>query len=1070
MNIFNRLAEQLGKLKVSRKLMLIYLLDLTAVIYISSILINEKFIAIDFARKEVQGNDYLVKVRDALLDIARIDEHELLGHRHALSTQPLLNAEQQLGHGLGSASLNEAFASAITLAEQAPPGGTAKAIDVALSRGQDLMTRVGNQSNLILDPDLDSYYTMSQVVLRYPDLLHLIHDISVLLRDATPPGDPRSQDVRTRFLIIEGRFNAVVQGIAGDHAEALAAGDIELTQSLKPAQQRLVASIEDFLGASRRLIDAGPAPAGLRDANFARGRLLTDLQASWTISGLQLDRLLQLRIQTLYHRMWMHFGNALALLLVILAVVTFVARQIARPLKHLSDVANTVRRTGDHTLRANWRSQDEIGSLVAAFNDMLAQLYQERETQKELAVAARAAEVERALVASTPIALVVTSIPRHEVLNANLPAESWLNGLRADPWEASLDPQVRRRFFQELHDRGYVDEFEVRWHVHGEFKWAMLSARRMHYQGQDALITAFSPINQLKTLEHRLQLWAKVFEVSGEGILIVNMEKRVLNANHAFMRHTGHEFHDVAGQQASMFFSSGNEPDLPLQLWQSVASQGAWQGEVCIRRQNGSFYPAWLMANVVRQPQGEISHYIFSTIDITDRKKSEQRIRFLADHDTLTELPNRSLCHERLRMATQHAQRSGKKVAVLFIDLDGFKEVNDSLGHHVGDGLLRSVAGRLTDAVRAGDTVSRLGGDEFVVVLDGVLDVNEVAHIVEERLMPLIRSPYVIEGADVQISCSLGIAIYPDDAVDIDELMRQADTAMYQAKAGGKDGVQFFTGEMTQRANARMQLENKLRQALDMDQFFLLWQPQVSAATGALVGVEGLLRWRHPELGIVSPADFIPIAEETGLMVPIGAWVIEEGCRQVATWRAEGLHAIQVALNVSGLQLREAGLVDTVQQSMTRHHVSGGILQLELTESVVMEEAEQNLQQLHALRSLGVGLSIDDFGTGYSSLAYLNRFPIDKLKIDRSFVHDLLTDPTNLALTLAIVGLGHTLGFKVVAEGVAHEEEAVLLRRGGCDELQGVLIARPMPAHELTAWARQRGVSAHWLEASSDAV
>jgi len=1056
MKILNRLEELLGKLKVSRKLMLIYLLDLTAVIYISSILINEKFIAIDFARKEVQGNAYIVDVRAALLDIARLGVNDQTDQAPPDKTPSLLDVEQKLGAGLSSAALNQAFIDALKVATHASQTDTPNAIDTALFRGRDLMTRVGNQSNLILDPDLDSYYTMSQVVLRFPELLQIMHGINELLRDAAPPGDPRRQDVRTRFLIIEGKLSAVQQGIASDHEEALAAGDQLLAQSLRPPQQRLAASIEDFRDASRRLIDEGPTPTNQKNVQVSQRRLLDDLQSSWTVSGHQLDRLLKRRIDELYHRMWMHLGTALVLLLAILALVTFVARQIARPLKHLSTVANTVRSTGDHTLRAHWRSEDEIGSLTIAFNDMLEQLYQEREIQKEMAATARAAEVERALVAATPIALVVTSIPEHEVLNANLPAEVWLKGNRSDPWKTGLDPQVRLRFFQELYDRGAVNEFEVRWHAGGESKWAMLSARRMRYQGQDALITAFSPINHLKTLEHRLQLWAKVFQASGEGILIVDAEQRVLTANHAFICQTGHELQDVSGRPASMLFSFGNEAGLPLELWQNVAAKGVWQGELCIRRNNGTIYPAWLMASAVRQTQGDLTHYILSSIDITDRKKSEMRIRFLADHDTLTELPNRSLCIERLRMATQHAQRTDKKVAVLFIDLDGFKEINDSLGHHIGDGMLRSVAKRLTEAVRAGDTVSRLGGDEFVVVLDEVADINEVAHIVEERLMPLVRQPHIIDDNELRISCSLGIAIYPDDASDIDELMRKADTAMYQAKAGGKDGVQFFTGEMTQRAQARMQLEHELSQALDADQFFLLWQPRVSAATGALVGVEGLLRWKHPEMGIVSPAEFIPIAEETGLIVPIGAWVIEEGCRQIAAWRDQGLHAIHVSLNVSGLQLREAGLVDTVRQSMARHHIPAGVLELELTESMVMDGAEHHLQQMHALRSLGVDLSIDDFGTGYSSLAYLNRFPINKLKIDRSFVHDMLTDATDRTLTLAIVGLGHTLGLQVVAEGVEHEAQAALLRDGGCDELQGFLIAKPMPASDIMAWDRQR--------------
>ncbi|MDP1789146.1 MAG: EAL domain-containing protein, partial [Methylibium sp.] len=355
-----------------------------------------------------------------------------------------------------------------------------------------------------------------------------------------------------------------------------------------------------------------------------------------------------------------------------------------------------------------------------------------------------------------------------------------------------------------------------------------------------------------------------------------------------------------------------------------------------------------------------------------------------------------------------------------------------------------------------GDTVSRLGGDEFVIVLNGVQHIDEVTHIVDQRLIPLIRQPHLVEGAELHVSCSVGIAIFPDDATDIDELMKHADTAMYQAKAGGKDAAEFFTAEMTQRAESRMQLDADLRRALELGQFELHWQPRVSAAAGVLLGVEGLLRWQHPQRGLVSPAHFIPLAEETGLIVPIGAWVIEQACRQVAAWRAQGLPSFGVSINLSARQLRDDGLTEQVRASMLRHGVPPGVLELELTESMVMDDAERNLRQMHTLRDLGVGLSIDDFGTGYSSLAYLNRFPIDKLKIDRSFVHDMLADPTDRAITMAIIGLGHALGLQVVAEGVEEPRAAALLREARCDELQGFLFGRPMPVTVFEAWLAER--------------
>jgi len=648
---------------------------------------------------------------------------------------------------------------------------------------------------------------------------------------------------------------------------------------------------------------------------------------------------------------------------------------------------------------------------------------------------------------------------------------------------------VRARFFQQLADRGAVDEFEVRWRVGDEAAWAVLSARRVQFQGHDAVLTAFSPINHLKLMERRLELWAKVFEASGEGILIVDASRQILTANQAFSRHTGYDLQDVVGERPALVLPGIDEHGEASALWTTVNQRGLWHGELLVRRRNGSEYPAWVMVSAVRQSPSatlrrhgdagapgpsalamghEISHYIFTSIDISDRKKSEQRIQFLAQHDVLTELPNRSLCIERLRMALQQAQRSGHQVAVLFIDLDRFKDINDTLGHHFGDGLLRSVASRLQEAVRAGDTVSRLGGDEFVVVLGAVANAGEVSHIVNERLIPRIRTPHVVNGAELHVSCSVGIAIHPQDGEDIDTLMRNADTAMYQAKAAGRDSAQFYAADMTERAQFRHQLDSDLRRALEQAQFCLHWQPRINAINGSIAGAEGLLRWLHPERGMVAPGEFIALAEETGLIVPIGAWVIDEACCQIARWRLEGLHLGNVSINLSARQLRDDNLIDVVRDAMQRHAVPPGMLELELTESMVMEDAEGNLRQMHALRALGVSLSIDDFGTGYSSLAYLNRFPIDKLKIDRSFVHDMLVDRTDRAITMAVIGLGHTLGLKVVAEGVEHAGEAAILRDAGCDELQGYLFGRPMPAQLLFDWASTHARTSQDQDASDE--
>jgi diguanylate cyclase (GGDEF)-like protein/PAS domain S-box-containing protein len=1033
---FSRL---IARLSVGRKLMLIYLLDLTAVIFVSGILINEKFIAIDFAEKEIQGSSYVAEVRDTLISAARLGAGDAMAQA-GLGPARAAAAHAQLmhGRGLGTADLSATLQAALTTTQAAPEADLGPAVDRTLGAGRDLLTRVANQSNLILDPDLDSYYTMSLLVLRYPELLEQVQALGREMRAADPTQ-------RTRYLILEGRLDATVQGIRADHAEGFAAGDAALRTALLPHEQALAKAVAEFRSAANQAAERPDETNPRLAAGMAQRELVDTLQLAWTATNGEMARLLAQRDDGLYQRMWDHLGTALTLLLLILGLVTFVARQIARPLHHLSGVADTVRRTGDHTLRAQWNSTDEIGRLVVAFNDMLAQLDREREVQKELAASARAAEVERALVEATPIPLVVTAIPGHEVLHVNPPAEAWLAGRRTDPWKVGLEPSVRARFFQQLSDRGAVDEFEVHWTAGAEPAWAVLSARRLQYQGRDAVLTAFAPINHLKLMERRLQLWAKVFEASSEGILIVDAERRVLTVNLAFTRQTGLELPDVVGEQPEAL-------QLSDAVWPTALLRGTWQGEISVRRRNGSEYPAWLMVSAVRQGPAEVSHYIVTSIDISDRKRSEERIRFLAEHDVLTELPNRALCTERLRMALQQARRGGHQVAVLFIDLDRFKDINDSLGHHIGDGLLRSVARRLQDSVREGDTVSRLGGDEFVIVLANVASANEVAQIVHERLIPGIRAAHPVEGAELHVSCSVGIAMYPADATDLDELMRHADTAMYQAKASGKDNAQFFATDMTERAQARLLLIGQLRHALELQQLHLHWQPRVRASDGALMGVEGLLRWRHPDLGTVPPSQFIPVAEDSGLIVPIGEWVVERACAQISAWRAEGRPPLSVSINLSARQLQDDELVGVVRTAMDRHAVPPGMLELELTESMVMVDAEVNLKRLHSLRALGVSLSIDDFGTGYSSLAYLNRFPIDKLKIDRSFVHDMLGNPTDRAITMAIIGLGHTLGLQVVAEGVETIGEAALLREAGCDELQGFLFGAAMSTEALAEW------------------
>ena len=1038
------LTRFLGRLSVGRKLLLIFLLDMSAVVYISGILVNEKYLAINFARKELAGNAYIGGLQDAILASAAAAPSAL----PALALPAVRQAEQQWGEGMGSAEPSRQFIRSLEALQAGPEPAQAHA---ALTHGRELVTRVGNQSNLILDPDLDSYYTMSLIVLRMPELLDAVSGVSShVLARPVGSGDASAQ---ARHLLLEGRLDTGWQATASDYAEAFAAGTPALRAALQGSRQALQTALEQYRESARRATAPGAGAAEREALLRAHGAVLARIGQAWQQARGEMDSLLRTRIDGFFARMWLHLGTALGLLALILTAVFFVARQIAMPLKRLAGVTDQVRLTGDHGLRASWHASDEIGRLVLGFNDMLAQLDRERLVQQELAASARAAEAQQQLVEAMPIPMMVTAVPGHQVLHANRPAKAWLDNRIDDPWRVGLEPAVRSRFFQQLADRDAVDEFEVCWHAGAEPTWAVLSARRLEFQGQSAVLTAFTPINHLKFMERRLELWAKVFESSSEGIVIIDAQHRILTANLAFCRHTGYELHELIGAPVASAEQLGGTAAFLAALWPQLERRSHWQGEVEMQRRNGSRYPAWLILSVMRDGrEGAVSHYIATTIDISDRKRNEERISFLAQHDVLTELPNRSLCVERLRLALQQAQRRGDKVATLFIDLDRFKHINDSLGHHIGDGLLRSVARRLVDAVRAGDTVSRLGGDEFVVVLDGVKDLHEVVHIVDQRLVPLVRAPHDVDGTRLHISCSVGVALYPDDAQDLDTLMRHADVAMYQAKALGRDTAHFFTAELNERAQTRLRLESNLRLALDRDELSLHYQPRVDAHDGSVLGVEALLRWHSPALGEVAPEQFIAIAEETRLIMPIGAWVIDEACRQMAAWRGQGLAPGQVSINVSALQLGDDGLVETLRAALARHGLPAGAVELELTESMLMDRAEQTLARLHAIKRLGVELAIDDFGTGYSSLNYLNRFPIDRLKVDRSFVRDMFHDPADLAITRAIIGLGHTLGLRVVAEGVETEREAQTLRSAGCDELQGYLIARPMAAGDLQRW------------------
>lgn len=562
-------------------------------------------------------------------------------------------------------------------------------------------------------------------------------------------------------------------------------------------------------------------------------------------------------------------------------------------------------------------------------------------------------------------------------------------------------------------------------------------------------------IHHLRRQQQRLRLYAQIFQHSGEAILVTDRDNRIIDINPAFTHLTGYELHEIRYQNPRLLKSQHTHPQIYQNLWETLKQTGHWQGELWDRRKDGSVYPKWVSISVIRDEGHAITHHIASFIDISERKAAEAHIERLAHHDALTGLLNRYSLESRLEQALFSAKREYHTLAVLFIDMDRFKLINDTLGHSVGDCLLQDVARRLLQNVRESDIVARQGGDEFVVVLinpDSTHGVTLIAH----KILKSLAHTYTIEEHSLHTSPSIGVAMYPHDGDTVDTLLKNADTAMYHAKEQGRNNIQFFAEEMTQQANERMALERDLRQALAKQQLSLRYQPQVKADTQKVCGFEALLRWEHPEKGFIPPDRFIALAEEAGLIEDMGAWVLEEACAQLSRWQTQGFHGLRMAINLSAYQLRSPRLVEQVQQCLQRYALSAEDLELEVTESVAMESPEQAIEQLRALRDVGVRLAIDDFGTGYSSLAYLKHLPIQTLKLDRSFVHNIESDSNNAAISAATVALAHTLGLEVVAEGVENPAQRDLLAyEHGCDYLQGYLFGKPETAAQATVYLQQ---------------
>ena len=570
------------------------------------------------------------------------------------------------------------------------------------------------------------------------------------------------------------------------------------------------------------------------------------------------------------------------------------------------------------------------------------------------------------------------------------------------------------------------------------------------------LIVAASAIvfylRESRRAEADLRVAATAFE-SLDGMLVTDENKVILRVNQAFTDITDYTADEVVGLTPSLLSSGRHDAVFYSLMWNSIVQEGAWQGEIWNRRKNGEVYPQWLGITAVKGSHGEITHYVGTMSDISQRKAAESEIEYLAFYDFVTRLPNRRLLTDRLNQARAACARSGRRGALLFIDLDNFKTLNDTLGHDKGDLLLEQVAQRLVGCVREGDTVARFGGDEFMVLLENLSENSEEAashtRAVGEKILATLNQAYVLDGHRHHGTSSIGATLFSSQKEAVDDLLKQADLAMYQAKEAGRNAMRFFDLEMQSVVTARAALEADLRQSLELNEFVLYYQPQVDQQ-GRVTGLEALVRWQHPQRGFVSPGEFIPLAEDTGLILPLGHWVLETACRQLLAWASQAeLASLSVAVNISARQFRHPDFAQEVLAVIDQTGADPLKLKLELTESLLVDDLEDIIAKMTALKARGVSFSLDDFGTGYSSLSYLKRLPLDQLKIDQSFVRDILSDPNDAAIARTIVALANSLGLSVIAEGVETGAQRDCLASAGCYAYQGYLFARPLPVDEV---------------------
>ncbi len=772
----------------------------------------------------------------------------------------------------------------------------------------------------------------------------------------------------------------------------------------------------------------------------------------------------QQRISLAKLRLW---SGQILLQMLLFMIIWRLVRSFTRPIEALQETMTAMQIDGDLSRRVEIQGKDEISRMASAFNSLVSKLQSSNDARDSIEHALRSAESRaRTVLDNLGVGIIImneqgiieTCNPAADEIFGYAPNESMGQNVRMlmpEPYRDLHDASLRR--YREtgkprLLESGRPAVLGVTTEMTGlrkdgsSFPLA-IKVTEVLVDDRRLFLASVRDITSRKQNEEDLRIAATAFETR-EGILITDLNHIILKVNHAFTQMTGYSMDEVTGRTPDLLKSGRHDETFHADMWEIIYRDKYWQGEIWSRRKNGEIYPISLTTTAVTDTNNQVTHYVSVFSDITLRKRSEEEIHRLAFYDLLTGLPNRSLLQDRLQLALNNSARKKKFGALLFIDLDNFKILNDTKGHNIGDLLLIEVARRLQGCVREADTVARLGGDEFVIMLEGIDEdaskAATAARDIAEKALALMRQRFTLLEFEHHSSCSIGISLYLGHATGIDELFKHADSAMYQAKTQGRNTICFFDPAMQAELVIRTAMADDLRMALPNQQFMLYYQIQVNGRDA--MGAEVLLRWQHPLRGLVSPLKFIPIAEETGLIVPLGEWVLRNACMQLKAWQGNPLtHHLQISINVSARQFRQPEFVDQVIRVLDETGANPSKLKMEITESLVLENINSSIEKMQALRATGIRFSVDDFGTGQSSLSYLKRLPLQQIKIDQSFVRDIATDPSDATIVQTIIGMARNLGLDVIAEGVETEEQRAFLERHGCDDYQGYLFSKPVP-------------------------